>query len=70
MPRVRHDCVVFSVPALPPGYVAPSPTLLSPYTREPERVQRPLPEAWQSKRPCLAFPAVSAEIVAALNRSC
>jgi hypothetical protein len=68
MSRVRHQCVVFSAPPLPAGYVAPIPTArFAPLEGAVERVERPLPDAWRSKRPCMALPAISADAVRALN---
>ena len=67
MLRARHECVVFPMPALPPGYVLPAPTPALSRPAFAPLPEKPLPQPWRSKRPCRAFPAVSAELVAAMN---
>lgn len=67
MPRAHRDCVLFVMPALPPGYVLPAPTEPPSPPREAPPAPRPLPQPWRSRRPCRAFPAVSLELVTAMN---
>lgn len=68
MTRGHRDCLVFPMPALPPGFVipapAPTPTQLS---AQPRPAPGPLPEPYRSRRPCRAIPAISLDQLRALN---